>query len=139
MASRAPLPWRRWAIGIVGALVGLGVTFGGVDELTRVVLALVACAPIALISAWLSVRSVDASLTEQLAAILGGSLARMAVTLAIALVAYWRVPACRDLMFWVWVVGFYFLAMALEVTEVLAAVNRREARRRGDNQPGASV
>ncbi|MGH7170396.1 MAG: hypothetical protein ACRELF_04515 [Gemmataceae bacterium] len=87
--------------------------------------------PSALTLAW-AVRAAEGKPEQQLTAVLGGMLVRMALVLAGALVLFFNVAILHAIGFWMWVLGFYLLTLALEITLVLTGVRRAsEAPRAG--------
>ena len=52
---------------------------------------------------------------HQLAAVMGGTVSRMVVVLAAALIAFLLVPMFRDMAFWAWVLAFYLFTLTAEM------------------------
>lgn len=92
----------------------------GADVPARSLAACLLClVPAALTLAW-AVAAAGGKPEQQLAVVLGGMLVRMVMVLAGALVLFFQVPILHDAGFWMWVLGFYLLTLALEIALVLA-------------------
>jgi hypothetical protein len=57
---------------------------------------------------------------QQLVAVLGGTGLRMAFVLALGLGLYLSVPYFSQSSFWLWILGFYLMSLALEVGLIVA-------------------
>lgn len=82
--------------------------------------------PSMLTLAW-AVSCVGGKAEQQVAAVLGGMLVRMVVVLAGALILFFNVPILHAVNFWIWVLVFYLLSLALEMALVLASLSRTTA------------
>lgn len=57
---------------------------------------------------------------QQLLLVLGGTGLRMAVVLSVGLVLYFGIPYFRQQSFWIWILVFYLLTLAIEMALMLS-------------------
>lgn len=128
------------ATGLALVAVASAYAFGGPGVATRASVAFALCIPLGAISLELSLWSLTRSVTWQLGMILGGSLARVGVALALGMILYLSVPACRSWDFWLWMAAAYLATLALDVGLVFHAVRASVAgMKRASASAGPSV
>lgn len=75
---------------------------------------LICLLPAAATLAW-ACRSQGQAPDQQLLMALGGTTVRMVFVLGVALVLYFTVPSLQETAFWIWLIAFYLVTLALEV------------------------
>jgi len=102
---------------------GPAYAFGGETGLLHSAVAALLClVPMAVTQVW-SDWTLEGKPEQQLAAVFGGTSLRMGFVLILGMVLYFNVPEFQAVGFWIWVVVFYLVTLALEIVLVL----RRQA------------
>lgn len=117
---------RRLGLLLVGTLLGWTIVaypalrLWGPEALVQSAVAMGLClAPAAVTMVFLG-RSLQRPPEQQLLAMVGGMGIRMVVVLGAGTLLYFAVPVLQSDGFWIWLLVFYLLTLALEVGIVLA-------------------
>ncbi len=92
--------------------------WGDLALLQSAAAALICLVPAVLTFLW-SQRSLSGPPEQQMAAILGGTTVRLLAVLGVAVTLFLMVPAFAGVGFFVWIVVFYLVTLALEVVLLL--------------------
>lgn len=98
--------------------------WGGREEVVRLAAAAGVCVPLSLASYQASKWSLPRGPLWQMGVLLGGSLVRMFLALALALLLYFTVPALKSSSFLIWVAMTYVLALAVEASLLVRELHR---------------
>ena len=115
-----------WTLAFFLPAVAVAMLFSGAPEALRALLSLTVCLPLAMVSLFFSLWSLDRGFLWQYGMIAGGALGRGALALTGGMLLFLFVPACGSALFWLWMAFSYLLTLAAEVTLLLMTIQQRQ-------------